>query len=208
MENYIIKMYEQEKNKANRKTTTLRIWVMTLLYVILGWCCNIIITVIARQANLFLICSINIIIMMIAMSIIEYIDERINIAHHKENYEKNVNILHDVIIKVVNNVNKEKIEELINNYQEIIEDKNTKQKSRNKILYAIGTVFGTILSLSFANMDKTGLHFSDWLKVCIIFLFIMMFIMFPIILYNFLDYQKKEYEGIIKDLKNLLLIKY
>lgn len=208
MENYIIKLYEQGKSEVSKKKTALRIWLLVLLYVTIGWCCNSILAMVFHSENWFIICSMNVVVLMTVIAIIDYIDERINISRHKDNYERNIDILYDVVSKVVINLNREKIEELINNYQVIIEDKKSKLKYRNKLIYATGTAFGTILSLSFANMDKTGIGFSDWIKVCIVCVLIMVIIMFPLVIYNFIDYQEKEYESIIKDLRNLLFMKF
>ena len=104
--------------------------------------------------------------------------------------------------------NKEKIEELMNIYQEYIDKENRKEKKRYRIILTIFSAFAGVLTISFDNMGVIGIDFISWLYVAIILLVFIAAAGIWIYSYTFFDTLKRKYELMIKDLKDLLLLKY
>ena len=104
--------------------------------------------------------------------------------------------------------NKEKIEELMNIYQEYIDKETSKEKKRNSIILTIFSVFAGVLTISFENMGVIGIDFTNWLYVATFLLVFVATAGIWIYSYTFFDTLKRKYELMIKDLKDLLLLKY
>ena len=104
--------------------------------------------------------------------------------------------------------NKEKIEELMNIYQEYIDKETSKEKKRNSIILTIFSAFAGVLTISFENMGVIGIDFTNWLYVATFLLVFVAAAGIWIYSYTFFDTLKRKYELMIKDLKDLLLLKY
>lgn len=72
----------------------------------------------------------------------------------------------------------------------------------------IFSAFAGVLTISFDNMGVIGIDFISWLYVAIILLVFIAAAGIWIYSYNFFDTLKRKYELMIKDLKDLLLLKY
>ena len=105
-------------------------------------------------------------------------------------------------------INKEKIEELMNIYQEYIDKETSKEKKRNSIILTIFSAFAGVLTISFENMGVIGIDFTNWLYVATFLLVFVAAAGIWIYSYTFFDTLKRKYELMIKDLKDLLLLKY
>mgnify|MGYP005852414377 CR=1 FL=1 len=103
------------------------------------------------------------------------------------------------------NGNKEKIEELMNIYQEYIDKETSKEKKRNSIILTIFSAFAGVLTISFENMGVIGIDFTNWLYVATFLLVFVAAAGIWIYSYTFFDTLKRKYELMIKD---LLLLKY
>ena len=102
----------------------------------------------------------------------------------------------------------EKIEELMNIYQEYIDKETSKEKKRNRIILTIFSAFAGVLTISFENMGVIGIDFTNWLYVATFLLVFVATAGIWIYSYTFFDTLKRKYELMIKDLKELLLLKY
>ena len=102
----------------------------------------------------------------------------------------------------------EKIEELMNIYQEYIDKETSKEKKRNRIILTIFSAFAGVLTISFENMGVIGIDFTNWLYVATFLLVFVATAGIWIYSYTFFDTLKRKYELMIKDLKDLLLLKY
>lgn len=93
-------------------------------------------------------------------------------------------------------------------YKSFVEKKDKEDAARNKVIIALFTGLSTILSVSFANMEKIGLDFMNWIyisAVLIIFVCIL-----SIVIYNLKHYDslRRKYNNIISDLESLIIYKY
>lgn len=111
-------------------------------------------------------------------------------------------------IRAKEGIDKEKIEELMNIYQEYIDKETSKEKKRNSIILTIFSAFAGVLTISFENMGVIGIDFTNWLYVATFLLVFVAAAGIWIYSYTFFDTLKRKYELMIKDLKDLLLLKY
>lgn len=65
-----------------------------------------------------------------------------------------------------------------------------------------------ILTISFENMDKIGINFSSWLYLAAILLIFTSIGGLWIYAHKYFESLKVKYESMIKDLKDVLLMKY
>ena len=73
---------------------------------------------------------------------------------------------------------------------------------------AIFSALASILTISFENMGIIGINFINWLYLATFLLVFVAAAGIWIYSYTFFDTLKRKYELMIKDLKELLLIKY
>lgn len=131
-----------------------------------------------------------------------------NIWIYIDTYSKKIDILYNLLSVKFKIDSREKIEELINIYQIYIDERNKKEKARNGIILTIFSAFAGVLSISFVNMDIIGINFYNWLYIATILLIFVLGAGIWIYSFNLLGSLKKKYEMMIKDLRDLQLLKY
>ena len=97
---------------------------------------------------------------------------------------------------------------MIKIYQEYVDKEADKEKKRKSIILAIFSALASILTISFENMGIIGINFINWLYLATFLLVFVAAAGIWIYSYTFFDTLKRKYELMIKDLKELLLIKY
>lgn len=135
-------------------------------------------------------------------------DQKEHMDRYVDSYKKKLDILHEVLSNEFHIDTKEKIEELINAYQEYVDKRKEEEKRRNAIILAICSSLGSVLSISFQNMGAMGIDFNSWICIAV---FLSIFLGIGgiwIYSYKFFDPLKKNYEMMVKDLKDLLLMKF
>lgn len=135
-------------------------------------------------------------------------DQRNHMDKYVDSHKKKIEVLDEVLESKFQINNKEKIEELMNIYQEYIDKETSKEKKRNSIILTIFSVFAGALTISFENMGVIGIDFTNWLYVATFLLVFVATAGIWIYSYTFFDTLKRKYELMIKDLKDLLLLKY
>ena len=135
-------------------------------------------------------------------------DQRNHMDKYVDSHKKKIEVLDEVLESKFQINNKEKIEELMNIYQEYIDKETSKEKKRNSIILTIFSVFAGVLTISFENMGVIGIDFTNWLYVATFLLVFVATAGIWIYSYTFFDTLKRKYELMIKDLKDLLLLKY
>lgn len=213
MEYYILKCYQEAKNKCpdveqgfDRFEPKIKKMVIACLVVMFTSCAEIIFTMLLFPKQLWH--GIGIIISLIATVVLITIDnkdEKNHMDKYVDSHKKKIEVLDEVLESKFKINNKEKIEELINIYQEYIDKKNRKEKKRNSIILTIFSAFAGVLTISVDNMGVIGIDFISWLYVAIILLVFIAAAGIWIYSYNFFDTLKRKYELMIKD---LLLLKY
>lgn len=135
-------------------------------------------------------------------------DQRNHMDKYVDSHKKKIEVLDEVLESKFQINNKEKIEELMNIYQEYIDKETSKEKKRNSIILTIFSAFAGVLTISFENMGVIGIDFTNWLYVATFLLVFVAAAGIWIYSYTFFDTLKRKYELMIKDLKDLLLLKY
>ena len=172
-------------------------------------CAEIIFTMLLLPKQLWY--CIGIIILLIAMVILISVDnkdQRNHMDKYVDSHKKKIEVLDEVLESKFQINNKEKIEELMNIYQEYIDKETSKEKKRNRIILTIFSAFAGVLTISFENMGVIGIDFTNWLYVATFLLVFVATAGIWIYSYTFFDTLKRKYELMIKDLKDLLLLKY
>lgn len=216
MEYYILKCYQEAKNKCpdveqgfDRFEPKIKKMVIACLVVMFTSCAEIIFTMLLFPKQLWH--GIGIIISLIATVVLITIDnkdEKNHMDKYVDSHKKKIEVLDEVLESKFRINNKEKIEELMNIYQEYIDKENRKEKKRNSIILTIFSAFAGVLTISFDNMGVIGIDFISWLYVATILLVFVAAAGIWIYSYTFFDTLKRKYELMIKDLKDLLLLKY
>ena len=213
MEYYILKCYQEAKNKCpdveqgfDRFEPKIKKMVIACFVVMFISCAEIILTMLLVPKQLWY--GIGIIILLIAMVVLITIDNKDQKNHmdkYVDSHKKKIEVLDEVLESKFKINNKEKIEELINIYQEYIDKENRKEKKRNSIILTVFSAFAGVLTISFENMGVIGIDFISWLYVATILLVFVAAAGIWIYSYTFFDTLKRKYELMIKD---LLLLKY
>ena len=216
MEYYILKCYPEAKNKCpdveqgfDRFEPKIKKMVIACLIVMFISCAEIIFTMLLFPIQLWY--GIGIIILLIAMVILISVDnkdQRNHMDKYVDSHKKKIEVLDEVLESKFQINNKEKIEELMNIYQEYIDNEISKEKKRYRIILAIFSAFAGVLTISFENMGVIGIDFINWLYAATILLVFVAAAGIWIYSYTFFDTLKRKYELMIKDLKDLLLLKY
>lgn len=216
MEYYILKCYQEAKNKCpdveqgfDRFEPKIKKMVIACLIVMFISCAEIIFTMLLFPKQLWY--GIGIIILLIVMVILISVDnkdQRNHMDKYVDSHKKKIEVLDEVLESKFQINNKEKIEELMNIYQEYIDKETGKEKKRNRIILTIFSAFAGVLTISFENMGVIGVDFINWLYVATILLVFVAAAGIWIYSYTFFDTLKRKYELMIKDLKDLLLLKY
>ena len=147
-------------------------------------------------------------IVMVILISVDNKDQRNHMDKYVDSHKKKIEVLDEVLQSKFQINNKEKIEELMNIYQEYIDKETSKEKKRNSIILTIFSAFAGVLTISFENMGVIGIDFTNWLYVATFLLVFVAAAGIWIYSYTFFDTLKRKYELMIKDLKELLLLKY
>ena len=107
---------------------------------------------------------------MVVLITIDNKDQKNHMDKYVDSHKKKIEVLEEVLENKFKINNREKIEELINIYQEYIDKENRKEKKRNSIILTIFSAFAGVLTISFENMGVFGIDFISWLYVATILL--------------------------------------
>lgn len=216
MEYYILKLYQSAKEKNpnveqgfNRFKPKVKVIVILCLSTMFLSSIGIIVTMILfPRMVLYLIEMFAFIMALFILFMIDSRDKKNNMDQYVDSHKQKINILGDMLYSEFQINTREKVEELMNLYQIYIDKRNAEEKARKKIILSILSAFAGILSISFTNMEIIGLNFVNWLALAIILLLIVACTWIWLYSYTFFDTLKKKYEMVIKDLQDLLLVRY
>ena len=149
------------------------------------------------------------IVAVLSLLIIENKNEKKYMNNLIQSHNKKIELLDNILKKDEFQINtKEKIENLICIYQDYIDKKNEEEKERNRIIFMMASAVAGILTISFENMVKIGINFSSWLYLAAILLIFTSIGGLWIYAYKYFESLKVKYESLIKDLKDVFLMKY
>jgi glucan phosphoethanolaminetransferase (alkaline phosphatase superfamily) len=216
MEYYILKMYQEAKKNCSEveqgfdrfEPNTKRIVIGCLVAMFIS-CAEMIITMLIFPQKLWYF--IGVIICVSALFVVLRIDSKEQKKHmekYVDSHKKKLKILYNVLSDEFQINTKEKLNSLISLYQEDVEKKKDEEKKRNGFILTIFSVFAGVLTISFENMGLIGIDFVSWLYLATILLIFVSAAGIWIYSYKYFDSFKRKYELMIKDLKELLLIKY
>ena len=124
-----------------------------------------------------------------------------------DSHKKKIEVLDEVLQSKFQINNKEKIEELMNIYQEYIDKETSKEKKRNSIILTIFSAFAGVLTISFENMGVIGIDFTNWLYVATFLLVFVAAAGIWIYSYTFFDTFEKEIWTYDKRFKRFIAVK-
>ena len=211
MEYYILKLYQEEKKKCpdveqgfDRFEPKVKRIVITCLVVMFAACAEILFPKLLWY-------FIGVIVCVVALFVLLGIDNKDQKKHmdkYVDSHKKKLEILEGVLVTEFGIKTEEKLNELINIYQEYVDKKNEEEKRRNGIILTIFSAFAGVLAISFENMGLMGIDFTNWIYLATFLLVFVAAASIWIYSYTYFDSLKRKYEMMIKDLKELLLIKY
>ncbi len=185
--------------KKNLKYTNIVCLVLMLFMIVL-----LMLATLLQKKGFSIICSVILSICLIIFLIAEKKERKNYVQENIELYKEKIDILQKILIEKFNINTREKIEDLINIYQESVNKKIDKAKKRERLIVAIYSIVVSMLTVSLENMEIINLQFTDWLNLTVILLII---IMFAVVLIYF-DTYKTKYELMIENLKELIILKY
>lgn len=217
MEYYILKCYQEAKNKnpeveqgLNRFEPKIKKVVIARCSVLLGAYAEIVLTMLFLPKQFWSFIGMG--LMLVSMGVLIWVDEKDKKKHmdkYVNSHSKKIELLEDVLKDNKFNINnRKKIEELISIYQEYIDKEIGREKKRYRMIVALFSALAGILTISFENMGVVGIDFSSRLYFATLLLIVVSGTGAYIYLNNFFNPLKRKYELMIKDLKDLLLIKY
>lgn len=112
-----------------------------------------------------------VIICLVAMFMLFYVDSKYQRSHmdkYVNSHRIKLGILEKLLSTEFEIKTKEKLEELINIYQEYVDKKKEEEKKRKNIILTIFSAFAGILVVSFENMRLIGIDFVNWMSIAII----------------------------------------
>ena len=216
MEYYILKLYQNEKEKNPNVEQGFSRFQPKIQRIVISCLIVVFLSCIGMIATMFLFPHIVIYLIEILLCssalfflfMIDNNDQKTNIELYVDSHKQKIDILYNLLSTEFQINTREKVEELIDIYQNYIDKRNKEEVARNKIIVTILSVFAGVLSISFVNMEIIGLDFASWLYIAVFLLVLVGCAGIWIYSYTFFDSLKKKYEIMIKDLKDLLLIKY
>lgn len=221
MLNQIINMYKEQLKAKNAKIGLKRFSKSKRLFL----CCIFILSIIAsltmivtfiisifnkneiQNYILFISLSISVILNFI-IYIVCMADEKTHSKEYRESYLHNISILNKILKNTFKINTAEKLQIIIDEYQKIVAQYD---ETNNKIIRIITFIFsalGTILSISFINMNNIGLVFKEWLILAIIMTILVSLICAIIYTYYLFFNQKYKYEDMLNKVKSVLLYYY
>lgn len=216
MEYYILKCYQEAKNNCvdvemgfDRFDLRIKNNVIICFLAMVVSCIEMIFTMLLFPNQLWYCMGIiGLGVAIVILIVIDNKDQKNHMDRYVDSHKKKLEILDEVLKNKFNINNKEKIEELINIYQEYIDKKTNKEKKQNRIILAIFSAFAGALTISFENIGNIGITLINWIYLATFLLIFVAVLGGWIYSYNLLDTMKRKYELMMKDLKELLLIKY
>lgn len=215
MEYYILKLYEEKKKENNLKIGINRfskgkkIFMIILLILMIAFAILMTFFIFKYQDDLmFLKGMVPLVITVLTVLIIDSKDEKTNINNHIDEYKRKLNLLNEILQDTFAINSKDKIEKLLKIYKSFVEKKDKEDAARNKVIIALFTCLSTILSVSFANMEKIGLDFMNWIYIAAVLIIFVCIL--SIVIYNlkYYDSLRRKYNNIISDLESLIIYKY
>ncbi len=216
MEYYILKLYQNEKKKYpeieqgfDRFEPKVKKIVIVCLILMFASCAEMIVTLLLFPKQLwYLIGNILWVIITFVLLGIDNKDQKEHMNKYVDSHKKKLDILKRVLVTEFGIDSREKMEELINIYQEYEDKKKAEEKRRNGIILSIFSAFAGVLAISFENMGLIGIDFINWIYIATFLLVFVALASIWIYSYTFFDSLKRKYEMMIKDLKELLLMEY
>ncbi len=216
MEYYILKYYEKKlasnnqiKEGFNRFSEKEKKWAIIWLIGMEISALEVLITVLKFQKELWYLLGVGIsFICLLALLRLDTQNQKRYMKEHKESYKRRLEILGNILREEFHLDTREKIEELIEIYQEYVTGKNQEEKERKKIILLFFSACAGILTISFQNLGILGINFNAWILLAVLLLVFVGLITGLIYIYKYFEPLKGSYEMMIRDLKELLLIKY
>lgn len=196
MEYYILKCYQEAKNNCvdvemgfDRFDLRIKNNVIICFLAMVVSCIEMIFTMLLFPNQLWYCMGIiGLGVTIVILIVIDNKDQKNHMDRYVDSHKKKLEILDEVLKNKFN----------INN----------KEKKQNRIILAIFSAFAGALTISFENIGNIGITLINWINLAT-FLFIFVAVLGGwIYSYNLLDTMKRKYELMMKDLKELLLIKY
>ena len=216
IEYYILKLYQEAKKKCpdveqrfDRLEPKIKKIVIACFMVMFAACAEVIVTMLLFPKQLWYF--VGAIVCFVALFILLYVDNKNQKKHldkYVDSHKKKLEILQKVLLTEFGLMTKEKLIELINIYQEYVDEKKEEEKRRNGIILTIFSAFAGVLAISFENMGMLGIDFVNWIYLATFLLICVAVAGTWIYSFTYFDSLKRKYEILIKDLKELLLIKY
>ena len=216
MEYIILKLYQNEKQKSpdveqrfSKFETKVKIFVIGCFTAILLSSLEMIATLLLYPNQWWYV--IGAIISLVALFILLWIDNKDQKEHmdiYADSHKKKLEILEKILSTEFCINNKEKYEELIDLYKQRVEKKNEDEKKRNKIIIKAFSALSGILTILFENRGVIGIDVSDWIYWATILSILVVAASTWIYSFTLLDAEKRKYEMMIRELKEIMLIKY
>lgn len=216
MENYILKLYQREKQKYpeveqgfDRFEPRVR-WIVIGCFIgMIASCVEMIVTMLLFPKQLwYYIGAVALLIFMAIALGADNINQKKYIDKYVDSHKKKLKILGNILAKEFNIKDKNKVQELINIYQECVDRRIDRERKGKSIILKIGSAFIGILTFSFENMSVLGMSLNSWIYLATILFVFVVAIESLIYLYTFYNPLRIQYEMMIKDLKELLLIEF
>ena len=215
MEYYILKLYQEAKKKCpdveqgfDRFEPKIKKIVIVCLVVMLAACAEMIVTMLLFPKQLWYFIGVSLCVVALFVLLgIDNKDQKKHMDKYVDSHKRKLEILEKVLITEFGIKSEEKVGELINIYQEYVDKKKEEEKRRNGIILTIFSAFAGVLAISFENMGLIGIDFVNWIYLATFLLVFVAAAGIWIYSYTYFDSLKRKYEMMIKDLKELLLIK-
>ena len=219
LEYYILKLYEYKKQNSNIKiglnrfSPRKKILVIALLVAMLLSAILMAILLLRFPDNLMCLWGlIPCIILMFILLVIDESESKVHIEQHVQEYNKRINLLHEMLVEDFSIDSKKKLSAVISMFQKYLEEQTKQEKKTEKIAVTVITSFSGIFTTTLANLDSIGIDFSQWLNIAALVLVavsvtsIIIYIAFYCI--RNLNAKKDRYESVVNDLQYIQLCKY
>lgn len=216
MEYYILEFYQKAKKECldeeqggdGFEPKVKRIVNACFIVMFLAWA-EMVVTMLLFPKQLWhFIGGILLVVALFVLLGIDNMDQKKHMDEYLDLHKKKLEILENVLATKFGINNKEKLGELINLYQEYVDKKKEEKKRHCGIILTIFSAFAGVLVISFENMGLIGIDFVNWIYLATYLLVFVAAASIWIYSYTYFDSLRRKYEMMIKDLKELLLIKY
>lgn len=218
MENYILKLYQREKQKYpeveqgfDRFKPGIVRWVVIGCFIgMIASCVGMIMTILLfpKQLRYYNTGAVALLIFMVIALVIDNINQKKYIDKYIDSHKKKLIVLGKVLKKEFNIKDKNKILELINIYQECVDRKIDQEKEGKRIITRVGAAIAGILTCLFQNISAIEMGFNSGIYLVATWIIFAVAIEILKCIYTFCNPLRREYEIMIKDLKELLLMEY